>query len=168
MAKNRPGSGQVRIIAGQWRSRKLPIQDLEGLRPTTDRVRETLLTGWQVNSVAARCWTVSVAVAPWHWKPCPAMPLLPESMSCKNRRSATAAESANPKMRQCRGHQRRCIGRFGAPCRSPFRYRVYRSPFSQGTGRANPNPAGPASMAQPRRPYLSRSGIRIAAVADTG
>lgn len=42
MAKNRPGSGQVRIIAGQWRSRRLPIQDLEGLRPTTDRVRETL------------------------------------------------------------------------------------------------------------------------------
>ena len=42
MARNRPGSGQVRIIAGQWRSRKLPIQDLEGLRPTTDRVRETL------------------------------------------------------------------------------------------------------------------------------
>ncbi|MCG9712600.1 16S rRNA (guanine(966)-N(2))-methyltransferase RsmD [Shewanella insulae] len=42
MARNRPTSGQVRIIAGQWRSRKLPIQDLEGLRPTTDRVRETL------------------------------------------------------------------------------------------------------------------------------
>ncbi|MCF1426461.1 MAG: 16S rRNA (guanine(966)-N(2))-methyltransferase RsmD [Shewanella sp.] len=42
MARNRPGSGQVRIIAGLWRSRKLPIQDLEGLRPTTDRVRETL------------------------------------------------------------------------------------------------------------------------------
>lgn len=36
------GSGQVRIIGGQWRSRKLPIKDLEGLRPTTDRVRETL------------------------------------------------------------------------------------------------------------------------------
>ncbi|MBR9728746.1 16S rRNA (guanine(966)-N(2))-methyltransferase RsmD [Shewanella intestini] len=35
-------SGQVRIISGQWRSRKLPIHDLEGLRPTTDRVRETL------------------------------------------------------------------------------------------------------------------------------
>ena len=42
MAKNRPSSGQVRIIAGQWRSRRLPIHDLEGLRPTTDRVRETL------------------------------------------------------------------------------------------------------------------------------
>ncbi|QSX33525.1 16S rRNA (guanine(966)-N(2))-methyltransferase RsmD [Shewanella avicenniae] len=42
MSKNRPGSGQVRIIAGQWRSRRLPIHDLDGLRPTTDRVRETL------------------------------------------------------------------------------------------------------------------------------
>ncbi|MCL1042545.1 16S rRNA (guanine(966)-N(2))-methyltransferase RsmD [Shewanella marisflavi] len=42
MARNRPASGQVRIIAGQWRSRRLPIHDLEGLRPTTDRVRETL------------------------------------------------------------------------------------------------------------------------------
>ncbi|MCE9686087.1 16S rRNA (guanine(966)-N(2))-methyltransferase RsmD [Shewanella sp. AS16] len=42
MTKNRPAGGQVRIIGGQWRSRRLPIQDLEGLRPTTDRVRETL------------------------------------------------------------------------------------------------------------------------------
>ena len=42
MAKNQPTNGQVRIIAGQWRSRRLPIPDLEGLRPTTDRVKETL------------------------------------------------------------------------------------------------------------------------------
>ncbi|MBB1268520.1 16S rRNA (guanine(966)-N(2))-methyltransferase RsmD [Shewanella sp. SR44-3] len=42
MTKNKPASGQVRIISGQWRSRRLPIHDLEGLRPTTDRVRETL------------------------------------------------------------------------------------------------------------------------------
>jgi 16S rRNA (guanine966-N2)-methyltransferase len=49
-AKNKPGSGQVRIIAGQWRSRRLPIQDLEGLRPTTDRVRETLFN-WLANDL---------------------------------------------------------------------------------------------------------------------
>lgn len=49
-AKNKPGSGQVRIIAGQWRSRRLPIQDLEGLRPTTDRVRETLFN-WLANDI---------------------------------------------------------------------------------------------------------------------
>ncbi|WKS81393.1 16S rRNA (guanine(966)-N(2))-methyltransferase [Edwardsiella tarda] len=35
-------SGQIRIIAGQWRGRKLPVPDSPGLRPTTDRVRETL------------------------------------------------------------------------------------------------------------------------------
>ncbi|HHJ16578.1 MAG TPA: 16S rRNA (guanine(966)-N(2))-methyltransferase RsmD [Gammaproteobacteria bacterium] len=35
-------SNQVRIIAGQWRGRKLPFPDAQGLRPTADRIRETL------------------------------------------------------------------------------------------------------------------------------
>ncbi|PJE80718.1 Ribosomal RNA small subunit methyltransferase D [invertebrate metagenome] len=35
-------AGQLRIIAGQWRGRKLPVANLPGLRPTTDRVRETV------------------------------------------------------------------------------------------------------------------------------
>lgn len=34
--------GQVRIIGGQWRSRRLEFPALPGLRPTPDRVRETL------------------------------------------------------------------------------------------------------------------------------
>lgn len=34
--------GEVRIISGQWRGRKLPVLDVSGLRPTTDRVKETL------------------------------------------------------------------------------------------------------------------------------
>ena len=33
---------RVRIIAGQWRGRKLTFPDGEGLRPTPDRIRETL------------------------------------------------------------------------------------------------------------------------------
>ena len=33
---------QVRIIGGKWRGRKLSVVDAEGLRPTPDRVRETL------------------------------------------------------------------------------------------------------------------------------
>jgi len=38
-----PGrSNQVRIIAGQWRGRKLMFPDVDGLRPTPDRIRETL------------------------------------------------------------------------------------------------------------------------------
>lgn len=38
----RPSAGAVRIIGGQWRGSKLPVADAAGLRPTSDRVRETL------------------------------------------------------------------------------------------------------------------------------
>ena len=34
--------GQIRIISGQYRGRKLPVLMAEGLRPTTDRVKETV------------------------------------------------------------------------------------------------------------------------------
>jgi len=34
--------GKIRIIAGQWRRRQLPVPKHSGLRPTPDRVRETL------------------------------------------------------------------------------------------------------------------------------
>ncbi len=33
---------QVRIIGGKWRGRKLSVIDASGLRPTPDRIRETL------------------------------------------------------------------------------------------------------------------------------
>ncbi|QDF95894.1 16S rRNA (guanine(966)-N(2))-methyltransferase RsmD [Azoarcus sp. DD4] len=33
---------RVRIVGGQWRSRLLDVADVPGLRPTPDRVRETL------------------------------------------------------------------------------------------------------------------------------
>src|SRR5690349_4114916 len=33
---------QLRIIGGEWRSRKIPILELSEIRPTPDRVRETL------------------------------------------------------------------------------------------------------------------------------
>lgn len=46
MANPRPkghgGLGQLRIIGGEWGSRKLTFPDAPGLRPTPDRVRETL------------------------------------------------------------------------------------------------------------------------------
>jgi len=45
---------EVRIIGGQWRRTRLPVPDKPGLRPTPDRVRETLfnwlgqdLGGWR-------------------------------------------------------------------------------------------------------------------------
>lgn len=45
--------GQIRIIAGCWRGRKLPVPDLDGLRPTTDRNKETLFN-WLTPYVAQR------------------------------------------------------------------------------------------------------------------
>lgn len=36
------GRGRLRIIAGQWRGRRVAFPDTAGLRPTPDRVRETL------------------------------------------------------------------------------------------------------------------------------
>lgn len=53
-------AGEVRIIGGQWKRTKLPVADKPGLRPTPDRVRETLfnwlgqdLTGWRCCDVFA-------------------------------------------------------------------------------------------------------------------
>lgn len=52
MANLKP-PGEVRIIGGQWKRTRLKVADMPGLRPTPDRVRETLfnwlgqdLTGW--------------------------------------------------------------------------------------------------------------------------
>jgi 16S rRNA (guanine966-N2)-methyltransferase len=47
--------GRVRIIAGKWRGRKLDVIDSPGLRPTPDRVRETLFNWIQMEIVGARC-----------------------------------------------------------------------------------------------------------------
>jgi len=50
---NRPPPGQVRIIAGSLRGSKLPVADKPGLRPTSDRSRETLFN-WLQQQVAGR------------------------------------------------------------------------------------------------------------------
>lgn len=48
-------AGQLRIIAGEWRSRRLPVPDAPGLRPTPDRVRETLFNWLAAMLPGARC-----------------------------------------------------------------------------------------------------------------
>jgi len=51
----RKGSNQVRIIGGLHRGRQLAFPDLPGLRPTGDRVRETLFNWLQPLLPGARC-----------------------------------------------------------------------------------------------------------------
>ena len=60
MSKRRHSKGQsvlgsIRIIAGKHRGRKLPVLNADGLRPTTDRVKETLFN-WLIPYIQdSRC-----------------------------------------------------------------------------------------------------------------
>src|SRR3546814_10250620 len=47
--------GKVRIIAVRWRNSRLDVADMPGLRPTPERVRETLFNWLQAREPGARC-----------------------------------------------------------------------------------------------------------------
>jgi len=58
-------SGSCRIIGGVWRGRKISFDDAKGLRPTTDRIRETVFNWLQfelANSVCLDCFAGSGAM----------------------------------------------------------------------------------------------------------
>jgi 16S rRNA (guanine966-N2)-methyltransferase len=48
-------ANSLRVIGGQWRGRRLAFPDLPGLRPTPDRVRETLFNWLAPVLPGARC-----------------------------------------------------------------------------------------------------------------
>ncbi len=47
--------GQVRIIGGEWRGRRLNVIDSPGFRPTPDRVKETVFNWLQPHLPGSRC-----------------------------------------------------------------------------------------------------------------
>jgi len=49
------GSNQLRIIGGEWRGRKLRFPDVANLRPTPDRVRETIFNWLMPMISGTRC-----------------------------------------------------------------------------------------------------------------
>jgi 16S rRNA (guanine966-N2)-methyltransferase len=58
--QRRPAAGarattSIRIIGGEWRGRRLPVAVAEGLRPTPDRIRETLFNWLAPRIEGARC-----------------------------------------------------------------------------------------------------------------
>jgi len=59
MAKRRQSdkskTGRLRIVAGNWRSRLLDVADVEGLRPTSERIRETLFNWLTPHIQGSRC-----------------------------------------------------------------------------------------------------------------
>lgn len=46
---------KINIIGGKWRSRKISFEDVDGLRPTPVRVRETLFNWLQYDVLGSRC-----------------------------------------------------------------------------------------------------------------
>jgi 16S rRNA (guanine966-N2)-methyltransferase len=52
----RPGGGLLlRIIGGAWRGRRIHFPPVEAIRPTPDRVRETLFNWLQMDVAGSRC-----------------------------------------------------------------------------------------------------------------
>ncbi len=53
--KKKSQPGRLRIVAGNWRSRLLEIAEVQGLRPTSERIRETLFNWLSPNIRGSRC-----------------------------------------------------------------------------------------------------------------
>ena len=49
-SKKMAKDGFIRLISGKWRGKKLAVKDKEGLRPTTDRTKETLFN-WLMHDI---------------------------------------------------------------------------------------------------------------------
>ena len=54
-SNKKPRPGRLRIVAGKWRSRLLDIANVPGLRPTSERIRETLFNWLGPTIPGARC-----------------------------------------------------------------------------------------------------------------
>ena len=55
VAKRQGGSSEIRIIGGQWKRSLLAVASIEGLRPTPNRVRETLFNWLGQDLTGATC-----------------------------------------------------------------------------------------------------------------
>ena len=53
--KQKNSSGSIRIVAGHWRGRKIPVINADGLRPTGDRMRESVFNWLQFDIPGRRC-----------------------------------------------------------------------------------------------------------------
>lgn len=58
LPKHHSGAGAIRIIGGMWRGRKIIVPTITGLRPTPDRVRETLFNWLMPHIAGANCLDV--------------------------------------------------------------------------------------------------------------
>ena len=55
LAKKHHHMGELRLIAGKWRSRKISFPSVAGLRPSPSRIRETLFSWLNNDLPGSRC-----------------------------------------------------------------------------------------------------------------
>lgn len=65
------GSGQVRIVAGEWRGRKLPVATYPACGPLLIGFGKQYSTGYRPIFREPGFWTASVVQALWRSKPYP-------------------------------------------------------------------------------------------------
>ena len=72
-------TGELRIIGGDWRSRKLRFPDAGGVRPTPARTRETLFNWLNFHLAGSDCLDLFAGSGALAWKHCPEVPQVPPS-----------------------------------------------------------------------------------------
>ena len=126
----------LRIIGGTWRGRKLRFPAAAAIRPTPDRVRETLFNWLRRARSRARAASIcSPAAARSGSRRCRAAPrTLASSSRTRRRRARCASGSPSGRRRRCRGGARGRAALPGAPPRS-LRHRVPGSAVRGATAR---------------------------------
>lgn len=67
------GTGELRIIGGDWRSRKLRFPDAGGVRPSPARTRETLFNWLNFQIAGSDCLDLFAGSGAWAWRRFPAV-----------------------------------------------------------------------------------------------
>lgn len=104
--QSRSKQGYVRIISGQWKGRKLPVFNQEGLRPTTDRMKETLFHWLTPYLDEARVLDVFAGTGSLAFEALSRY--ANEALLCEHNKQAAKLLQANIDLLQCQGAQVIC------------------------------------------------------------
>lgn len=126
-------TSQLRIVGGQWRSRKLAFAEVDGLRPTADRIRETLFNWLAPHIQGARVLDVFSGSGAMLFE---AMSRgAASSLGLESSRSAQRCIEQNLKLLNCNNAQIICtdaLNYLAAPASNNFDIVLLDPPFYQG------------------------------------
>lgn len=153
------GQGELRIIGGDWRSRKLRFPDAGGVRPTPARTRETLFNWLNFHLAGARCLDLFAGSGVLGLE---ALSRGADSATLVDHTPALAqgiaGQSPTARRPQCRGGLSGCGRVSGRAPATALRHRLHGPSVSPGLAGTTDSVAGRGAMAPARRVDLL--GIR--------